>query len=117
MEGLLDGTPVVLAHESGVAPLAGDGQRLRLLVGLIDQATLVGSGGRAVAQIRALAGTHRVIPVARDENVTDAQISTRGRCVADAPTVSKLVIVPPTLPDKNVHEKDKHHGDTDFQRR
>lgn len=45
MEGLLDGTPVVLAHKHRVASLAGDGQRFRLFVDLINQAIQVRAGG------------------------------------------------------------------------
>lgn len=43
-ERLLDGAPVVLADEDGVAAPSGDGQRL-LVVDLIDNAVEIGARG------------------------------------------------------------------------
>ena len=45
VERLLDGAPVVLADEDGVAAPPGDGQRLGLVVDLIDDAVEMSAGG------------------------------------------------------------------------
>jgi len=44
-ERLLDGAPVILADEDGVAAPSGDDQRLGLVVNLIDDAVEMGASG------------------------------------------------------------------------